>query len=322
MGAGEACLLSQGLALFGALALGFLVITQGWKVVRGVRSHIISQWWRTDFRQYGAWAVVTGATDGIGKAYAEELARRGLNIVLISRSLEKLQRVATGIEQQCGRKTRIIQADFTRGSEIYQPIEEALKDLDIGVLVNNVGMTYAEGLTEFLNVPDIQKRIADIINCNIMSVTQMTGIVLSKMMQRKKGVIINLSSEAGARPYAKITVYSATKAFVDFFSKGLHHEYKSKGIIVQCVMPLLVSTNMTQRIGINVFVKSSDSFARDALNTVGYESRTSGCLSHSLQSYAIPLLLPNSLLYSSVFSSLVSFLEHSTQERQPLAKAE
>ncbi|XP_063807559.1 very-long-chain 3-oxoacyl-CoA reductase-B-like [Pseudophryne corroboree] len=151
------CLLSQGVHVLGVLALSYLVLKQSWRLLKGFGTHILSRWWRTDLRKYGAWAVVTGASDGIGKAYAEELARRGLNVVLISRTLKKLQSVAEGIELQTGRKTKIIQVDFTGGPEIYPKIEEGLKDMDIGILVNNVGILYSELECKILDVPDVDQ---------------------------------------------------------------------------------------------------------------------------------------------------------------------
>ncbi|XP_073435438.1 17-beta-hydroxysteroid dehydrogenase type 3-like [Dendrobates tinctorius] len=292
----ESCLCTQGFTLFGILAAAYIVISHAWKVIRGLRSHVLSRWWRTDLTQYGRWAVVTGATDGIGKAYALELSKRGLDVVLISRTLEKLKRVASEIEKESGRKIKYIQADFTKGSNIYHMIQEELKSLEIGVLVNNVGMKISESAAKFLDAPNLEKMLENITNCNILSAVQMTRLVLPQMVQRQKGLIINISSEVGNRPYPMALMYSSSKVFVDFFSRGLHTEYKSQGITVQCVMPLLVSTEMTYKINTNIFVKSADDFAHEALNTVGYTERTSGCMSHSLQSYALDLL-PDELLY-------------------------
>ncbi|XP_063305525.1 very-long-chain 3-oxoacyl-CoA reductase-like [Pelobates fuscus] len=291
--------------LFGKVVAIYLVVSQGFKLIRGIRNHILSGWFQTDLKRYGRWAVVTGASDGIGKSYARELAKRGHDVVLISRTLEKLKNVASEIEQKYGRKTKIMQADFTRGSEMYQSIEDGLKGMEIGILVNNVGMTVCDPFERFLDIPNINKAVTDTINCNILSVLQMTRIVLPQMVQRNKGLIINLSSEAGNRPYPLLNVYSATKAFVDFFSRGLHTEYQSKGITVQCVMPLYVSTAMTSHIKTDFFVKSAGDFAREALNTVGYTNRTSGCLAHSLQSYAIDLLLPKSVFSMKIVTDLI-----------------
>ncbi|XP_069836195.1 very-long-chain 3-oxoacyl-CoA reductase-like [Dendropsophus ebraccatus] len=292
----ESCLCTQGFTLFGILAAAYIALTLAWKAICGLRNHVISRCWKTDLTKYGRWAVVTGATDGIGKAYALELAKRGLDVVLISRTLEKLKRVAAEIEKESGRNIKYIQADFTSGSNIYQKIQQELKGLEIGVLVNNVGIKISEATTKFLDAPNLEKMLDSIINCNILSAVQMTRIVLPQMVQRKKGLIINMSSEVGNRPYPMALIYSASKVFVDFFSRGLHIEYKSRGITVQCVMPMFVSTDMTYKMKPNIFVKTADAFACEALNTIGYTERTSGCLSHSLQSYALNLV-PDKVFY-------------------------
>ncbi|XP_040199067.1 very-long-chain 3-oxoacyl-CoA reductase-like [Rana temporaria] len=300
----EPCVHESIITMLGWLLVGLLILKLVLRILRGLRIYVLSGWWRGDLTRYGRWAVVTGATDGIGKAYAQELAKRGLDVVLISRTLEKLKKVAAEIEQEFGRKTRVIQADFTNGSHIYQTIKEELEGLEIGILVNNVGMNISRNPCRFMDIPDIDQMLDKAINCNIMSVLWMSRIILPQMLQRKKGLIINLSSEVGNRPYPMSLVYNATKVFVDFFSRGLHVEYKSKGITVQSVMPLLVSTDMTFKMKTNIFVKSPADFACEALNTVGYTNRTSGCLSHSLQSYALDFI-PDSIFYSVLFSDAV-----------------
>lgn len=95
-----------------------------------------------DLQTYGKWAVVTGCTDGIGKAYAEQLAKRGFNIVLISRTLDKLKQQALELENNYNVLTKVIAADFTEPDVIYPEIGAQLEDLDIGILVNNVGVGY------------------------------------------------------------------------------------------------------------------------------------------------------------------------------------
>ncbi|XP_044130952.1 very-long-chain 3-oxoacyl-CoA reductase-like isoform X3 [Bufo gargarizans] len=291
----------QWLHLLGLLALSYLVLKQVWTLLIGTKNHILSRWWRTNLKKkYGGWAVVTGATDGIGKSYAKELARRGFDVVLISRNAEKLQKVAQEIEKESRRKTKIIPVDFTGGPEIYPKVEKALKDLDIGILVNNVGMNYHPDVCRFLEVPDINKRLSDIMNCNVLSMVHMTRIVLPRMVERKKGLIINLSSAAGARPYPVIAMYGATKVFMDFFSRSLYYEYRSDGITVQSVLPHFVSTNMTGNISSNILVKTSDDYVREALNTVGYTHRTNGCLSHCFQSYILDHLLTETFMNSRI----------------------
>ncbi|XP_059831213.1 very-long-chain 3-oxoacyl-CoA reductase-B-like isoform X2 [Hypanus sabinus] len=284
---------NSALTLIGALTCLYYLVKYSWKLLFGIRIYILSKFWKVDLTYFGEWAVVTGATNGIGKAYAHELARRGLNIVLISRSLEKLKTTAEEIEQKHGKKTKIIQADFTAGTDIYGPIQEVLNGMNIGVLVNNVGKTYNILPCYFLDVPDVKKAVTDIVFCNALSVSMMTAVVLPQMVDRKKGVIINMSSEAGTFPHPMLAMYSATKVFIDFFSRALNVEYKSQGIITQCVMPLLVSTNLTNNVDTGLLVKRADDYVREALNTVGITEQTRGCISHALQHWLIERLFPD-----------------------------
>ncbi|XP_029607579.1 very-long-chain 3-oxoacyl-CoA reductase-A isoform X5 [Salmo trutta] len=129
----------------------------------------------------GKWAVVTGATDGIGKVYAEKLAGKGFAMMLISRSQDKLDDVARQLEEQYKVETRTIAVDFGL-SDIYPKIEAGLAGLEIGVLVNNVGISYPYP-EYFLHIPDLDNFITNMINVNMTSVCQMTRLVLPRMVQ-------------------------------------------------------------------------------------------------------------------------------------------
>ncbi|XP_055408855.1 very-long-chain 3-oxoacyl-CoA reductase-B-like isoform X2 [Bubalus kerabau] len=233
------------------------------------------------------------ATTGSGRTGPGQLAWRGLNVVLISRDLSKLKHEAKEIERLYGKSTRVIQVDFTGGLEIYETIEAGLKDLEIGVLVNNVGQKYTPHMSKLLDCEDVAKKLQDIMNCNMMSVAQMTRILLPRMVSRGKGIIINISSVADRRPCPNLSVYAATKAFVRSFSVALGAEYHSKGVIVQTVSPFLVETNMTYPLKKGLLVVSSEDFARQALDTLGLTSETTGCLSHAVQDFLLTMLLPS-----------------------------
>ncbi|XP_078540471.1 very-long-chain 3-oxoacyl-CoA reductase [Lissotriton helveticus] len=229
----------------------------------------------------GRWAVVTGATDGIGKAYAQELARRGMSIVLISRSQEKLDQVAREIEEKFKVGITTIAADFAESEAIYGRIKSGLDGLDVGVLVNNVGVSYSCP-EYFLDIPDLDNTLNRMINVNITSVMKMTRLLLPGMVERSKGVILNISSGSALYPVPLLTVYSATKAFVDYFSRGLHAEYKSKGIIVQSVLPFFVATKMSKIRTPTWDKPTPETYVRSALNTVGLQSQTCGYWPHAL----------------------------------------
>lgn len=282
------------LASVGCMLILCLLADSLWNLFYGVKAHLLPYFQPTSVdltKKFGSWAVVTGSTDGIGKAYALELARRGVNIVLISRTQQKLDEVAAEIESKFRVKTKTIAADFSKGQPVFDVIEEELRDIPVGILVNNVGRqyTYPMYLGE---VP--QQELWDILNINIGATTMMTRLVLPQMQKRKRGAIVNVSSGSELQPLPLMTVYAASKVFVKSFSDALRYEYQRDGITVQHLSPLFVNTKMnafSHRLQETSLFVPDATYSHNAVNTLGKVNTTTGYWAHGLQ-YFLTVLPP------------------------------
>ncbi|XP_060075045.1 inactive hydroxysteroid dehydrogenase-like protein 1 [Ylistrum balloti] len=285
------------LALIGALYASRKTLQLMSCVLKAGHDHFLSKLsrWSDLKKRFGQWAVVTGSSEGIGRAYARELASRGLNIVLISKKENRLYRTAKDIEEKYGVKTCSIGINFNEGREIYHEIWEEIKDKEIGILVNNVGVTY-DYPQPFLEVPT--EMLWQLINVNVATATMMTHMILPQMVQRCKGAVVMVSAGSCDKITPLTTVYSATKSFLDYFARAIHYEYKDHGIIVQSLMPFYVATRMTRFSETlsrpSVMIPSATDYARHAIATLGYTSRTTGYLPHTIQSWIIHCI-PDSL---------------------------
>ncbi|XP_076801607.1 very-long-chain 3-oxoacyl-CoA reductase-like [Clavelina lepadiformis] len=263
----------------GILTFSYFIVKLVLKLREGFRLYFFSTY--PDFSQYGKWSVVTGPTSGIGKATAFQLASRGQNIVLISRNQEKLKTVASEIERKYNVQTKWLAIDFSLDEEIYDQITDFLQGLDIGTLVNNVGIGHKLG--KFLDIPNLSTLIRNIIRVNVISAVKMTQIVLPGMVERKRGLILNVSSISAVKPTSYLLMYSATKTFLNFFSQGLSYEYESKGITIQSCMPSLVQSNLTEYLPRYKKMISAEDYCKSWLATVDKTRWTHGYLTHAFQ---------------------------------------
>ncbi|GBP31325.1 Very-long-chain 3-oxoacyl-CoA reductase [Eumeta japonica] len=245
---------------------------------------------RVNFKSMGKWALVTGCTDGIGKEYARQLAAKGCDIILVSRSMDKLQATAHELENEYKVSTKIIKADFSEGDHIYVNISKEIENLEIGTLVNNVGVFYQYQIIFLTQRTGIiimlfyrEKTMNGFMRVNMESMIKMNNLVLPGMVKRKRGVVINLGSASALIPSPLLAVYGASKAFVDKFSRNLHIEYTRRGIVVQTVNPSFVMSNMTPHIkSSSIFGPTAKRYVRSALGTVGVVSRTTGYFPHDV----------------------------------------
>ncbi|XP_020293088.1 very-long-chain 3-oxoacyl-CoA reductase [Pseudomyrmex gracilis] len=232
-----------------------------------------------DLTTQGKWAVITGATDGLGKAFAKALAQKGMDIVLVSRSMSRLKDVAAEIERDYRVDTRVVEADLTEGQIVYAEIAKATQDLEVGVLINNAGASY-DHPELFANLSE--EVVAQILQLNVAGVTGVTRAVLPGMMERKKGVLINVSSTTAAIPSPYLSVYSASKAYIDKLSADLAVEAAPRGVTVQCIMPGPVATKMSKIKRPTWMAPTPEKYVEATLKTIGIESRTTGYPPHSL----------------------------------------
>ena len=239
--------------------------------------------------QFGEWAVVTGCTGGIGREYALGLAKKGMNMVLVSRSKQKLEDLEKEIIKMHRVKTMLIVADFTK-LEVLDYIIEKLRDskLDIGVLVNNVGIL-GPHFQPFLELDS--KIVRDMITVNITAATVLCHELLPAMLHKRKGAIINIASIASYMPGPYIAEYTATKHYMHAFTEAIAMEYEGTGVIIQEVDPGQVATEMTKDFAPGPAKPPAAKYVASALATLGYSERTLGYWEHGLQ-WAMLGLLP------------------------------
>uniref|UniRef100_A0A2P2I3Z9 Inactive hydroxysteroid dehydrogenase-like protein 1 n=2 Tax=Hirondellea gigas TaxID=1518452 RepID=A0A2P2I3Z9_9CRUS len=283
------------LAVIGLIFVGRIALSAVWNICVGIRSMFWSRLWKKNFekRYGGKWAVVTGCTDGIGKAYCHELAKDGLNIVLISRSMDKLNAVAEELKSQHGVETEVVQANFVEGETLYPRIDKHLQGKEISVLINNVGVMishpkYYDEVTDF--------EMWSHINVNMASMAVMTKLILPGMLKKNKGAIVNIASIAATGPIPLLGIYAASKAFVEFLSLSMNSEYYwgHRGITIQTVTPAYVSTNMTSfskwTHTPNPATPTPAQFAASAVSTIGYTDFTTGFWAHGIMKWIVDLM--------------------------------
>ena len=184
-------------------------------------------------------AVITGASSGIGAVYADRLARRGHDLLLIARRHDRLQQLAAEIAGRTGRKVEVLAADLGAPADLAR-VERVLRDDPrITVLVNNAGVAAVTPLLD-ANVDDMSRMIA----LNVDALMRLTYAVVPAFVRRGLGTIINIASIVAVAPELLNGVYGGTKAFVLAFSQSLRKELADKGVRVQVVLPGATATDL------------------------------------------------------------------------------
>jgi hypothetical protein len=181
--------------------------------------------------RYGDWALITGASSGIGTEFARALARDGVSCVLSARREDRLKELAAELEQNFGIKTKVIVADLadTDGAE---RLAKAVADIDVDILVNNAGFGYAGRFDK-----QETERLKSMVQVNCVAPVVLTSVLMAKMKARNRGAIIFTGSIAGHQPVPLHGLYSATKAFDLFLGESLWAELRDQGIDVITLEP-------------------------------------------------------------------------------------
>ena len=190
-------------------------------------------------------AVVTGASSGIGSVYADRLARRGYDLLLVARRGDRLLELATKLEQAYAIKAETFVADLENDDDLARLETVLTGNTAIHLLVNNAGIAKLSPVAE-MPMQGVLSQIA----LNITALTRLTHAALPAFKQRNEGVIINIASVLAVHALPVSAIYSGTKAFVLSFSRGLQQELASTGVRVQVVLPAATATDLWDTSGV------------------------------------------------------------------------
>jgi short-subunit dehydrogenase len=187
--------------------------------------------------RYGPWALIAGGSEGLGLAFAEQAAGRGLDLVLVARRPDVLEQAAAGLRQRYGVQVRTLAADLAEATTYREALPAATEGLDVGLVVGNAGHA---PVGRFLDVPAAQAQEA--VELNVRVVLGLSRCYLPGMVQRRRGGFVVMSSAAGLQGSPGLALYAATKAFGRVFAESLWAELRASGVDVVACVPGAVRT--------------------------------------------------------------------------------
>lgn len=189
-------------------------------------------------------ALVTGASSGIGAVYADRLARRGHDLVLVARDRARMEAAAARLHAQTGVAIDVLPADLTAAGDLARVEARLRDDARIGLLVNNAGAALAGGFAD----PDLEAQ-ERLVRLNITAPVRLAGAVVPRLLAQGGGAIVNIASVLAVAPEVLPGIYSATKSFLLTFSQSLQTELGPRGLYVQAVLPAATRTEIWERSG-------------------------------------------------------------------------
>ncbi|MGL6242091.1 SDR family NAD(P)-dependent oxidoreductase [Pseudomonas sp.] len=191
-------------------------------------------------------ALVTGASSGIGAIYAERLAARGFDLLLVARDEERLQAAASKLRAEHGIQVEVLKADLTQKDDVLKIEQRLRSDSSISLLLNNAGVA-ADGLLANSDMDQLEK----LIQLNVTTVTRLASAAAASFAKAGRGSIINIASVVALFPERFNATYSASKAYVLSLTQSLNAELDGTGVKVQAVLPGVTRTEIWERSGID-----------------------------------------------------------------------
>ena len=193
-------------------------------------------------------ALITGASKGIGKAIAETLAARGYDLLLVARSKDLLEQVSVQIQSVSKRNCKWLALDLAEEKSAETIFEWCTENhFEVSVLVNNAGYGLSGPFEKYS-----LKEHADMLQVNIITLTKLTRLFLPGLLKLQSGYILNIGSTSAYQAVPFLSAYSASKAYVLSFSRGLNQELKKTGVSVTCICPGPTDTNFVNRANVGV----------------------------------------------------------------------
>jgi short-subunit dehydrogenase len=191
-------------------------------------------------------ALVTGASSGIGAIYAERLATRGFDLLLVARDKERLETTASHLREAHGIQVEVLKADLTDKNDVLKLEQRLRSDSSISLLVNNAGVA-ADGLLANADMDKLER----LIQLNVTTVTRLASAAAASFAKAGRGTIINIASVVALFPERFNATYSASKAYVLSLTQSLHAELDGTGVKIQAVLPGVTRTEIWERSGID-----------------------------------------------------------------------
>jgi len=215
------------------------------------------------YNRYGNWALITGASSGIGEEFARQLAKMKFNLVLVARRTENLENISAQLISEHAIETIIITLDLSKPNFLKE-MEQQVAHVDIGLLINNAGFA----LTGSFMAGKLESQI-ELLDLNCKAPLILSHYFGNKMIKRGKGAIINIASATAFLPMPFWSNYAASKAYLLHFSEGLWYELQEKGIDVLAVCPGGTNTEFAKTANVQLNGMSVKDVVSESLESIG-----------------------------------------------------